>query len=309
MNPTALVTVIIPSYDTPEAFLGACLQSLIGQTMLRWEAIVVDDASVNGDVAGLVSSFADARFRVIRHAENRGEGAARNTGVRAAQTDLVISLDADDMMHPDALGASRQALLDHSDADWVLTDRQLFGTSTDILRWPVPLPPLCPAHFNAGSPGMIRRQVWEAVGGYSEESLFRAGGVDLDFWISAVEKGFKPIHVARPLYCYRIPSQSTSDTSFAYNQHLIHEAIYRRHRSLFDSFSGDCQPCRQEKRVPAYLSHAYVRSSEAARARGERLRAFRLALRGFSLHPGDRKVRRQLVRSLVPKESSVGFPC
>lgn len=119
----------------------------------------------------MVSSFGDQRFRVIRHQANRGEGAARNTGVRAARAALIAQLDADDRLAPEYLEATFRALQEHPESDWVLTDVQLFGNSSESLLFPHPLPVLCPVHFNARAPGLMRKSLWEVVGGYDEREL------------------------------------------------------------------------------------------------------------------------------------------
>lgn len=103
------VSVVVPCYNQPDEFLGACLSSLQRQTLPAWEAILVDDGSTRGDVAGVVAALGDARIRAIRH-ENRGMGGARNTGFRSARADLVLTLDADDRLDPPFLEVAVAAL-------------------------------------------------------------------------------------------------------------------------------------------------------------------------------------------------------
>lgn len=73
------LTVVVPLYNVEE-YLGACLESLAGQTMADLEVVMVDDGSTDGsaDVA-LEFSRRDPRFRLIRQ-KNEGLGAARNAG-------------------------------------------------------------------------------------------------------------------------------------------------------------------------------------------------------------------------------------
>jgi glycosyltransferase involved in cell wall biosynthesis len=296
-NPRA-VSVIIPSYNQPEDYLRECLESVRAQTIPSWEAIVVDDGSTVGDVRKVVESLEDGRIRVITHEANRGEGAARNSGIRSAGTSLIAQLDADDRLHPRFLEATTRALEEGS-ADWVLVDLQLFGESADLLRWPVPLPAPCPAHFNPRSPCLFRREVWEVVGGYAEDS-FLTGGVDLDFWLRAAERGVTLGHVAEPLYCYRIHPGAASAGSFPYDNHAINNALYRRHRALFDSFDG-CDRCAARDRGRMYRSAGYLVASATSFERGERLRAARLAARAVSIRPLDSEVLKQFARALFPR--------
>lgn len=100
---TTGVTVIVPGFDVAE-YAEEALDSLRAQSHPHWTAVLVDDAS-RDDTARI---FADAeaddpRFRFVRHDEQRGLGAARNTGLSLVQTPYTAFLDADDVMRPDAL--------------------------------------------------------------------------------------------------------------------------------------------------------------------------------------------------------------
>ncbi|WP_136585272.1 glycosyltransferase family 2 protein [Microbacterium hydrothermale] len=100
---TTGVTVIVPGFDVAD-YAEEALDSLRAQSHPHWTAVLVDDAS-RDDTARI---FADAeaddpRFRFVRHDEQRGLGAARNTGLSLVQTPYTAFLDADDVMRPDAL--------------------------------------------------------------------------------------------------------------------------------------------------------------------------------------------------------------
>ncbi len=96
------VTVIVPVYDDPER-LRRCLAPLAGGPGV----IVVDDGSPDPGVIATVAEEIGARC--IRHPQNRGPAAARNTGLRAASTPVVAFLDADCVPPPGFPGR----LLDH----------------------------------------------------------------------------------------------------------------------------------------------------------------------------------------------------
>jgi glycosyltransferase involved in cell wall biosynthesis len=292
-------SVVIPCHEPPRRFLHDCLQSVIDQTMDGWEAIVVDDASRDLDVEDLIGRMGDSRIHMVRHPQNRGEAASRNTGIRIARGELIAALDADDRLAPDFLRKAGAALDASPRIDWILTDRQLFGASVDVLRYPVPLPLPCPVHFNGQSPGLIRRRLWEDIGGYSEEEVFRSGGADLDFWMSAVEHGVVAGHIAEPLYLWRIHGGSASQNSFRYNNHLIHKSLYRRHRRLFHAFVRRCPQCRGGRSLRDYVAKGYVAAADASLQRGERTRSLYLAIHGLVLDPGQGTMM-QFSKALAP---------
>lgn len=94
------LTVLLPAYNEElaiESVLEEVVQALAGQE-LNYEILVVDDASTDR-TAELAERFAQdcwqCPVRVIRAPQNRGAGAARKIGVRAAHGDVVVMLDAD----------------------------------------------------------------------------------------------------------------------------------------------------------------------------------------------------------------------
>ncbi len=83
--------------------------------MTAWELIIVDDNPPGSDARRDTEAVADrltsdSRIRYLRHGENRGGGAARNTGIEAARSDVVAFLDDDDEWHPTKLDVQLAAL-------------------------------------------------------------------------------------------------------------------------------------------------------------------------------------------------------
>ena len=99
MKELPLISVIVPVYKV-EAYLDKCIASITEQTYRNLEIILVDDGSPDGSGA-ICDAWAekDSRIRVI-HKENRGAGAARNTGLDLARGEYVSMIDSDDYLHP-----------------------------------------------------------------------------------------------------------------------------------------------------------------------------------------------------------------
>ena len=95
MNAPPAISVIIPIYRV-EAYLMACVDSVLRQEYAAMEIILVDDGSPDGCPA-ICDRYAgqDARIHVL-HQENRGLAEARNAGIRVARGDYLVFLDADD---------------------------------------------------------------------------------------------------------------------------------------------------------------------------------------------------------------------
>ena len=92
---------VIPVYNG-QAFLAETIQSCLEQTNERIEIIVVDDGSRDAtkDILAHFQAL-DERIKVISLPENKGRSNARNVGIEAAQADIILTLDADDICLPD----------------------------------------------------------------------------------------------------------------------------------------------------------------------------------------------------------------
>ncbi|MFD3479521.1 CDP-glycerol glycerophosphotransferase family protein [Streptomyces sp. NPDC058695] len=98
-------SVIVPVYKV-QAYLHACLESVLEQSCSDLEVIAVDDCSPDASGA-IADEFAarDKRVRAVRLPENVGLGRARNVGLEHATGDYVLFLDSDDTLTPGALQA------------------------------------------------------------------------------------------------------------------------------------------------------------------------------------------------------------
>ena len=101
------ISVIIPVYNA-SATLFHCLESLDRQTYRNLELLLVDDCSTDESLRILMSyveqqSNPDFTIRILRHEENRGVAAARNTALERATGDYIYHVDADDSIEPDTL--------------------------------------------------------------------------------------------------------------------------------------------------------------------------------------------------------------
>src|ERR1019366_4018560 len=121
-------SIIVPTFNRGY-ILSEAIQSILDQTYPDFELIVVDDGSID-DTADVVNSFKDGRVHLIQHPKNIGVAAARNTGLAAAQGDLVSFLDSDDPWSPDKLALEVRFLTDHPEADAVFTDLRIEGASS-----------------------------------------------------------------------------------------------------------------------------------------------------------------------------------
>jgi hypothetical protein len=273
-----LVSVVIPAYNSAH-FLKGSIPSVLAQSWVDFELIVVDDGSTDDTVA-CVESFRDERIRLVSQA-NRGLAGARNSGIRAARGSYLAFLDADDLWHPDKLARhvahlrsrpavgvsySASALIDDQGHDLHLMQRpRLLGvTARDVLlRNPV----------GNGSAPVIRRQTLDDIAfvaptGAPDESWyfderFRQSE-DIECWLRiALTTSWAFEGLAEPLTRYRV---SAAGLSAALDRQLATwEAALAHARSINPVFVAQHEQAARAYQL-RYLARRALSMGEAARA-------------------------------------------
>lgn len=97
-----VISIVIPVYNV-ESFLEDSLNSVINQTFEDFEVICVDDGSTDNSLE-ILNDFKNKDFRVkVIAQKNKGNGGARNTGLKHATGEYVYFMDADDVLFENAL--------------------------------------------------------------------------------------------------------------------------------------------------------------------------------------------------------------
>jgi glycosyltransferase involved in cell wall biosynthesis len=129
-NDPPFLTVIIAAYQA-ERFLQQCLQSLLEQTVLDFQVIIVDDASTDGTRA-IAAEFEkeDPQRFVCYTLTHRGLGAVRNYGLSLVQTPYVQFLDADDWLPKDFVACVKRKLDKSEETDLLFTLPRCYNEQT-----------------------------------------------------------------------------------------------------------------------------------------------------------------------------------
>ncbi len=119
-----LISVVIPTYNTPERWLKAAIESVRAQTYENWQLCIADDASPQTHVRSLLESYAksDPRIKITLRPKNGHISAASNSALELATGDWVSLLDHDDELSPDALHHVAAAIRAHPDAGIIYSD-------------------------------------------------------------------------------------------------------------------------------------------------------------------------------------------
>ncbi|MET8081736.1 bifunctional glycosyltransferase family 2 protein/CDP-glycerol:glycerophosphate glycerophosphotransferase [Streptomyces sp. NPDC005303] len=171
-------SVIVPAYKV-QAYLTACLESVLSQSYEDLELIAVDDRSP--DACGeIIDEFAarDPRVRAVHLARNKGLGPARNAGAAEATGDYLLFLDGDDTLTPHALRAIADRLKETGEPDVLVHDHALVDRSGERVRdtFAAQLTEQGPAPFRLEDrPGLLRVSAAAWNKAYRREFVEREG--------------------------------------------------------------------------------------------------------------------------------------
>jgi glycosyltransferase involved in cell wall biosynthesis len=127
------VSVVMATFERP-ALLVDAVRSVVGQSFVDWELLVVDDGSTDGTSAVLADLAArEPRLRCLQLPHSARHGRVRNEGIRAARAPLVAFLDDDDLWQPHALGRL-VGLMEEPDTVLAFGRMERFGAGQGV--WP-----------------------------------------------------------------------------------------------------------------------------------------------------------------------------
>ncbi|AYO58559.1 glycosyl transferase family 2 [Chryseobacterium sp. 6424] len=176
------ISVIVPCYNQAE-YLDECLQSVLNQTDMNWECIIVNDGSLDNTHEVAKKWLAkDDRFKYFKK-DNGGVASARNFGISKTEAEWILPLDADDKIAENYLEKAIESI--KKGYKIIYCKAEFFGETT------------LPFHLKNYSykqllkenlifvSAFFRKQDWEKVNGYDETFTF--GYEDWEFWIKLLK--------------------------------------------------------------------------------------------------------------------------
>ena len=213
-NDAPLISILLPTYQTPERWLRRCIESVLEQAYPRWELCVADDASPDARVFEIAHEYArrEPRIQVMRRETNGHISEASNSALGMAQGEFVALLDHDDELRPHALLEIAEAISAGTDVGLVYSDEDKLdaeGRRYDPYFKPDFDPDLLRGqnyvcHFTA-----IRADLVRSVGGFRKGF---EGSQDHDLILRCTEhlRPEQVRHVPKVLYHWRAIPGSTA---------------------------------------------------------------------------------------------------
>lgn len=222
------VSIIIPVGPMHRELLQDALDSVLAQTFTKWEVIVVNDSGEPLDLRGY------AFVTSVDSGGNFGAGFARNLGVKSARSNLLVFLDADDILQPHFLEATIAAYRAEPTPALIYTDffiEEGRGDAKDIWHvadWDWKL------FANKGGINcvtcIVPKAAHEAVNGFDETMV---GYEDLDYFMRlAFFHGLCGKRIPQPLMTYR-RQLGRRNTNAVNNHKALQDEIWKRYADYF----------------------------------------------------------------------------
>jgi glycosyltransferase involved in cell wall biosynthesis len=193
------VTVVITCFNYG-AYLAESVHSALAQDGGEPRVIVIDDGSSDERTLSELDRL-PPRVELVRQA-NTGLAEARNAALRRVGTPYALVLDADDRIAPGTLRSLREPLDGDPALGFSYGLVRFFGAWEGILRMPPYDPYRLLFRHNVGSTALMRRELFEDVGGYDPDPRF-GGYEDWEFWVHALERGWRGRRVEQVALLYR----------------------------------------------------------------------------------------------------------
>jgi GT2 family glycosyltransferase len=200
-----LITVLLPTYNTPLKFLDSAIQSVVKQSYPEWELCIYDDGSSSSSTIEALRAYAehDSRIRLEFGSKNQGIAKATNQALAMASGAYVAMLDHDDEIMPDALSEIAQAFRADPSIDALYTDQAYIDADGGSIE-PFYKPDWSSEMFRGvmfvNHLLVVRRSVAIALGGF-DAKFDRVQ--DFEFMLRVSEISRKIRHLPRVLYHWR----------------------------------------------------------------------------------------------------------
>lgn len=199
--------MLTPVHDPPVELLRDCAASVLAQTTGDWEWHVVDDGSRDPQVRALLAELGatDGVHLTVRETSG-GIVAASQDALERARGQLVVLLDHDDTLHPEAL--ARIDALAGDGVDLVYSDEDVLsadGSVTDPVLKPGWSPERLRAQHYVNHVIAVRRSLLREVGGFRTGT---DGSQDHDLVLRVSERARAVLHLPAVLYRWRAAPHS-----------------------------------------------------------------------------------------------------
>lgn len=258
-----LISVLIPTYNTPLNFLIQCVESVLNQAYENWELCIADDNSTSEDtIAYLKSLQTNPKIKICFRTTNGHIAINSNSALELATGEYTLLLDHDDVLALDAMFELVKAVQTNPELDFIYTNEDKIDEE-NVHVDPVIKPDWSPDTFLSWNYichlAMFRTRILKEIGGFKSDYN---GSQDYDLILRVTEKTTHVKHLPKILYHWRMHSESV-----ALNTHAKPYAYLNGKKALEDSLKRRGEQCTVEMHLGEMLGMYTVRYALKAQAK------------------------------------------
>lgn len=209
-NNRPLVSIIMAAYNA-EKTINQSIESVINQTFIDWELIVVDDCSTDA-TAQIIKKYEqkDSRIKIIQNTENRGVSYSRYRAATEATSNWVAILDSDDIWKLNKL-EQQWDLLRNTEADVVYTGAEFIDSKGDKkgfvqrVNTSITYRKLLRQNIIANSSALVRKDLYLKHYAFGDDMH-----EDYAIWLGILRNGYVAKGIDEPLLVYRVGDDTKS---------------------------------------------------------------------------------------------------
>ena len=230
-----LLSVIIP-YFNMGSYISETINSVFNSTYKNIEVIVVDDGSNDPHSIEILNVLQQQYPIKIHHQVNQGLPMARNNGAQIAKGEFIAFLDADDKVEPEYFEWAIQLLEYYTNISFVGCWTKYFGSKEGL--WPTwnCEPPYLLLHNMINSSSIVARKKDFLTYGLNDPAM-EYGMEDYESVLRMVENGCMGISIPKPLFMYRVRSDSMSRFFNPKNILYLYAIMSEKHNTLYKEFA------------------------------------------------------------------------
>ena len=243
MNNNPLFSIILPTYNQ-SGQLSKAIMSVLAQTVLSWELIIINNFSED-DTIEVVNSFKDPRIKLLNYSNDGIIARSRNIGAAKSKGEYIAFLDSDDHWREQKLEMCLQSFSD-CECDLICHGEtwDFNGKKTVEIQYFLKAENLAKHLVIFGnklstSAVVVRKPAFSKVGGFCVDQKI-VTAEDYDLWIRLAQSNNKFCFIEKALGTYLFHQQGASKKIFkarlaAFNVHRRHITNYTKASSLWTS--------------------------------------------------------------------------
>lgn len=228
-----IISIVVPIYNTPKAFLEEMIESVLNQTYANFQLCLLNGGSTSDEIDFIIKNYAmrDTRITYLRQEMNEGIAKNTNNAIQMAKGEFVALLDHDDLLTDDALMECIK-IINKSNPDIIYSDEDKVTSDGKRFLQPHFKPDWSPdtlKSYNYICHLLVVRTVVLQKANLFREGVDGSQDYDLILRLSKITNSIE--HIPKILYHWRINENSTAGNSLNKSY-----AFYAGKRALEDYF-------------------------------------------------------------------------